>query len=96
MFGARFNRPGHATLFIKEYMVPTTFGMASKHFEHFFKVKAGIEWAQRLDEVKAEEDAFLYMPPMQGEPRGVMPFLWKEPQLEDNGHNDKTDERDSQ
>lgn len=93
MLGARFNRPGHATRFIKEFMVPTTFDVAFKQFKHFFKTKTGIEWDQRLDGVKSEkEDAFVYMPPSKDEPRGVMPLFWKEPQLGNDNDDDETDD----
>lgn len=80
MVGARFNRPGHATLFIKEFMVPATFDIAFKQFRKFFKIKTGIDWDQRLDGLKSNEEAFVYVPPPKGEPRGVMPIGWKEPQ----------------
>ena len=83
MVGARFNRPGHATLFIKEYMIPATFDVAFKQFKKFFRIKTGIEWDQRLDGMEPNEDAFVYVPPSKSEPRGVMPMGWKEPQPED-------------
>ncbi|OBT93997.1 hypothetical protein VE01_07121 [Pseudogymnoascus verrucosus] len=77
--GIKFNRPGHATTYIKEYMVPSTFDVAFRQFRKFFKIKTGIEWDCRLDGPGAGEDAFVYVPPGRGEPRGVMPKDWKEP-----------------
>ncbi|OBT80678.1 hypothetical protein VF21_00380 [Pseudogymnoascus sp. 05NY08] len=77
--GAKFNRPGFATTYIKEYMVPSTFDVAFRQFRKFFKIKTGIEWDCRFDGVREGEEAFVYMPPARGEPRGVMPKDWREP-----------------
>ncbi|ELR10209.1 hypothetical protein VC83_02993 [Pseudogymnoascus destructans] len=85
--GAKFNRPGAATTYIKEYMVPSTFDVAFRQFRKFFRIKAGIDWDCRLDGVRGGEEAFVYVPPVRGEPRGVMPKDWKEPESNkpDNG-----------
>jgi hypothetical protein len=88
MVGARFNRPGHATLFVKEFMIPTTFDVAFKQYKKFFKIKTGLEWDHRLDGLKPGEDAFVYVPPPKGEPRGVMPMGWKEPPQNSNNGSD--------
>ncbi|KFY48240.1 hypothetical protein V495_01499, partial [Pseudogymnoascus sp. VKM F-4514 (FW-929)] len=57
--GIRFNRPGFATTYIKEYMIPSTFDVSFKQFKKFFKLKTGIEWDCRLDGVKGGEEAFV-------------------------------------
>lgn len=85
MVGAKYNRPGAATTFIKEYMIPSTFDVSFKQFRKLFKLKTGIEWDCRLDGLKAGEDAFVYVPPSKDQPRGVMPMGWAEPQLEKPG-----------
>ena len=87
MVGAKYNRPGAATTYIKEYMIPSTFDVSFKQFQKFFKLKTGIEWDCRLDKLKSGEDSFVYMPPPKDTPRGVLPMGWMEPQVEkpDNG-----------
>ncbi|KFY87678.1 hypothetical protein V500_06837 [Pseudogymnoascus sp. VKM F-4518 (FW-2643)] len=87
MVGAKYNRPGAATTYIKEYMIPSTFDVSFKQFHKFFKLKTGIEWDCRLDKLKSGEDSFVYMPPPKDTPRGVLPMGWMEPEVAkpDNG-----------
>jgi hypothetical protein len=57
-------------------MIPSTFDVSFRQFKKFFKLKTGIEWDCRLDGVKGGEEAFVYVPPVEGQPRGVVPMGW--------------------
>ena len=51
----------------------STFSLAIEQFMHFFKLKTKLDWKERngtLD--KESETAFLYTPPAEGEPWGVV------------------------
>lgn len=80
MVGAKYNRPGAATTYIKEYMIPSAFDVAFRQFRKFFRIKTGVEWDCRLDGVGGGEEAFVYVPPTKEQPRGVMPMGWVEPE----------------
>ncbi|OBT70202.1 hypothetical protein VE03_00083 [Pseudogymnoascus sp. 23342-1-I1] len=78
MVGARYNRPGAATTYIKDYMVPSAFDVAFRQFRRFFMLKTGVEWNCRLDGVRGGEEAFVYVPPGREGARGVVPMGWVE------------------
>jgi hypothetical protein len=55
------------------------FQKAFEEFRSIFEDKTGIKWDQRLDKLKQDKQQYVYMPPTDGKPVGVLPFGWKKP-----------------
>ena len=52
--------------------VGSSFELAFDHFQKFFTLKTLKEWDQRLVKANMGDEAFVYAPPKEGEPQGLL------------------------
>ena len=53
--------------------IGSSFEVAFGSFKKFFELKTLKEWDERLIKANVGEEAFVYSPPKEGEPRGFLP-----------------------
>lgn len=54
MVGIKYNRPGKATSYVRDFLSPAEFFKAFGHWKKFFKTKTGISWDKRLNGIVVE------------------------------------------
>ena len=66
--------PGRATITQMLASLGSDWDSAFRAFAKFFKAKTKIDWDRRtMEKGKLEEGAFMYMPPKNGGPVGLLP-----------------------
>ncbi|KAL9633021.1 MAG: hypothetical protein Q9164_004947 [Protoblastenia rupestris] len=71
----KYSAPGQSSM--PEILAPlgSSFELAFGVFKQFFRLKTHKEWDDRLIKANMGEEAFVYTPPKEGEPKGqVLPF----------------------
>ena len=68
------------------------FDKAFAGFRDFFRKKTGVNWDERYDGVVVEDETkFRYLPPKEGNPRGMLPPEWMKPKKVDEDSEETED-----
>lgn len=68
----KYSKPGTDPATNMLAPVGSSFDVAFDHFKKFFKLKTGKTWEDRLQKAVPSKDAFIFVPPKNGETTGVM------------------------
>jgi hypothetical protein len=81
MTGAMLSRSHRAVTYHREHCHAMPFSQAFHHFKYFFRQKTGIDWDQRLEDIKMSDEHFVYTPPILGRPVGFVCAGYVRPEL---------------
>jgi hypothetical protein len=59
--------------------VGKTLEKAFEEFRSIFEDKTGIKWDHRLNQLDQDKQKYVYKPPADGKPVGVLPLSWEKP-----------------
>ena len=68
----KYSKPGANSTASILAPIGSSFELAFDHFRKFFKLKTGKDWDDRLHKTAPSKGAFIYVPPKEGQPKGVM------------------------
>ena len=68
----KYSKPGNDPVASILAPIGSSFDVAFDHFKKFFKLKTGKHWEERLQKTVPRKDAFMFAPPKEVEPRGVL------------------------
>ena len=68
----KYSKPGANSTASVLAPIGSSFEVAFDHFKKFFKLKTGKDWDDRLPNTAPPKGAFIYVPPKEGQPRGVI------------------------